>query len=96
MAYEFSDFAENVFKELGKAGAIHAAELNDENLESVQLQGDYAIKAIYRLVAVRAAASYFHKLVLAASVKGVPLNGEVFNAAESRLNSALIEAGALR
>jgi hypothetical protein len=93
MAYEFSDFADNVFKELGKSGAIHPAELNDENLESVQLQGDYAIKAIDRLVAVRNAASDFHKLVLSAAAKGVPLDDEVFKAAESRLNVALAEAG---
>jgi hypothetical protein len=95
MAYEFSDFADNVFKELGKSGAIHLAELNDENtMENVQLQGDYAIKAIDRLVAVREAAKAFHTLVLEAAAKGVALDDEVFKAAESRLNVALAEAGA--
>jgi hypothetical protein len=96
MAYEFSDFTDNVFKELSNAGAIHPAELNDENLDSVQLQGDYAIKAIDRLVVMRNAASDFHKLVLTAAAKGVPLDDEVFKAAEARLNAALIEAGATR
>jgi hypothetical protein len=94
MSYSFSDFTDNVFKELGKSGAIRPEELNDENtMENVQLQGDYAIKAIDRLVAVRDAAAEFHKLVRAAAVRGVSLDDEVFKAAETRLTAALHEAG---
>ncbi|WP_434715798.1 hypothetical protein [Paraburkholderia sp. A3RO-2L] len=44
MSYSFSDFTDNVFKELGNSRAIRPEELNDENtMENVQLQGDYAI-----------------------------------------------------
>jgi hypothetical protein len=94
-SYSFSDFTDNVMAEIGKSGVLTPAERDDESMmENVQVQGDYAIKAIDRFVAVRNAAAEFHKLVMDAAAKSVALDDDVFKAAEARLNTALAAAGA--
>jgi hypothetical protein len=94
MSYSFSEFTDNVMAEIGKSGVLTPAERDDENMmENVQVQGDYAIKAIDRFVAVRNAAAEFHKLVMNAAAMGTPLDDDVFKAAEARLNTALTAAG---
>lgn len=91
MTYSCTDFTGDVFSELARIGAIHPSEANDEDLpDNVDLQGDYAMAALGRLVEVKdALLEYRQALESLAMLKGYSLQDGPFCCADERVNRAL-------
>jgi hypothetical protein len=93
MSYSCTDFADDIFNELGKLGAITPAEFHAPDLmDNAQLQANYALRGIDRLVAVRdVARGYRLRLLAVLAEKGLDVQGFDQNLSEidARLSAAL-------
>lgn len=91
MTVSASDFADDIFNQLAIVGAIHEEEVEDEDLvDNSDLQRDYALAGIARLVEVKDAFEKYRQAVedLAVS-KGYSLQDGVFCEADERVKKAL-------
>lgn len=91
MTYSCTDFADDVFEELARVGAIHQSEAEDEDLaDDSGLQATYSLTAIARLVEAKDA---LEQLLLAIEQWGdqpdTPSQGAAFNEAAQRAKAAL-------
>lgn len=93
MSYSCTDFADDVFEELARVGAIHQSEAEDEDLaDNADLQASYALAAIARLVEARDA---LEQLLLAMEQRDLqpdtPSQDAEFSEAVRRAKAALAQ-----
>lgn len=93
MTYSCTDFADDVFEELARVGAIHQSEAADEDLaDDAGLQATYALAAIARLVEAKDASA---QLVRAVEQWGLrpdtPLQDAALSEAAQRVKAALAQ-----
>lgn len=100
MTYSATDFADDVFNELHRVGAITPDEFGDQDLEdNAELQRDYALNGIERLANARdcavAAATFMDELLASVdTVTGVAEEHGVRTLADLiYLHSAIISSG---
>lgn len=93
MSYSSCDFADDLFNCLAEVGAIHPGEAEDEDLEdNAELQADYALAAVNRLVAIKDAfLVYREALEKLAREQGYSLQNGPFCEADERAKAALAQ-----
>src|SRR6218665_3499025 len=93
MTYSYTDFADEVFEELARVGAIHQSEAADEDLaDDAGLQATYALAAIARLVEAKDASA---QLVCAVDQWGrrpdTPLQDAALSEAAQRVKAVVAQ-----
>lgn len=93
MTYSCTDFADDVFEELARVGAIHQHEAADEDLDdNPGLQATYALAAIARLVEAKEASEQLLRAVQQwRRQQGTPLQNAALKEAAQRVKAALAQ-----
>jgi len=93
MTYSCTDFADDVFDELTRVGAIHQREAADEDLaDNTGLQATYALAAIARLVEAKEASEQLLRAVRQWERQpDTPVQDAALNEAAQRVKAALAQ-----